>query len=160
MSQQAARILYCHCAYAKVVPAEVKAAVLSGLAEANAEFDAVPDLCEMAARGDERLRELAAAGPLQIAACYPRAVKWLFAAAGAQLLDDSVRVWNMRVETAETIVAGVLDQTGQAGRSTENEDALHGDAKVVSEAGPAGDPVATVPAGDTVNDITKRELAS
>ena len=60
-----ARILYCHCAYAKVVPPEVKAAVLNGLAEADAEFDAVPDLCEMAARGDERLRELAAGGPLK-----------------------------------------------------------------------------------------------
>ena len=85
---QAPRILYCHCAYAKVVPPEVKAAVLNGLAEANVEFDAVPDLCEMAARGDARLRELAADGPLKIAACYPRAVKWLFAAAGAQLPEQ------------------------------------------------------------------------
>ena len=81
------RILYCHCAYAKVVPADVKAAVLNGLSRADVEFDAVPDLCEMAARGDARLRELAAGGPLQIAACYPRAVKWLFASAGAQLPD-------------------------------------------------------------------------
>ena len=83
-----AAILYCHCAYAKVVPPDVKAAVLNGLSEADVEFDAVPDLCEMAARGDARLRELAADGPLKIAACYPRAVKWLFAAAGAQLPDD------------------------------------------------------------------------
>ena len=67
------------------MPPEVKAAVLNGLSEADVEFDAVPDLCEMAARGDARLRELAAEGPLKIAACYPRAVKWLFAAAGAQL---------------------------------------------------------------------------
>ena len=71
--------------FAKIVPPDVKAAVLSGLSEANVEFDAVPDLCEMAARGDARLRELAGRGPLQIAACYPRAVQWLFAAAGAQL---------------------------------------------------------------------------
>jgi hypothetical protein len=114
------RILYCHCAYAKVVPPEVKTAVLSALSEANVEFDAVPDLCEMAARGDARLRELAAldAGePLRIAACYPRAVRWLFASAGAELPAQSVRVWNMRVETADTVMDGLLnpgDETGSA----------------------------------------------
>jgi hypothetical protein len=108
MIGQAPRILYCHCAYAKVVPPEVKTAVLNGLSDADVEFDAVPDLCEMAARGDARLRELSAAGPLQIAACYPRAVKWLFAAAGAQLSDRDVRIWNMRVEAADVVIGGLL----------------------------------------------------
>jgi len=115
------RILYCHCAYAKVVPPDVKTAVLNGLSDANVEFDAVPDLCEMAARGDERLRELAAEPPLRIAACYPRAVKWLFAAAGADLPDESVRVWNMRVEPAETVVNGLLDPAGQMNEPTVSE---------------------------------------
>ena len=109
MTTQAPRILYCHCAFAKIVPPEVKAAVLSGLSEANVDFDAVPDLCEMAARGDARLRELASEGPLQIAACYPRAVKWLFASAGAELPAQSVRVWNMRVETADVVIDGLLN---------------------------------------------------
>jgi hypothetical protein len=104
------RILYCHCAYAKVVPADTKNAVLKGLSEANVEFDAVPDLCEMAARGDARLRELAADVPLTIAACYPRAVKWLFAAADAHLPETNVRVWNMRVEAADVIVNGLLER--------------------------------------------------
>lgn len=122
MTTPAARILYCHCAYAKVVPAEVKAAVLNGLAEARAEFDAVPDLCEMAAHGDERLRELAATGPLKIAACYPRAVKWLFAAAGAQLADGSVRIWNMRVESADAVVDGLLDLDGEVSAAPANDD--------------------------------------
>ena len=111
MTNQAPRILYCHCAFAKIVPPEVKAAVLSGLSEANVDFDAVPDLCEMAARGDARLRELAAEGPLQIAACYPRAVKWLFASAGAELPAQTVRVWNMRVETADAVIDGLLNQS-------------------------------------------------
>ena len=114
MTSQASRILYCHCAYAKVVPPEVKAAVLNGLTEADVEFDAVPDLCEMAAHGDDRLRELAARGPLKIAACYPRAVKWLFAAAGAQLPDPAVRIWNMRVEPADAVLDGLLDRAGDA----------------------------------------------
>ena len=108
MTSQAPRILYCHCAFAKIVPPDVKAAVLTGLSEANVEFDAVPDLCEMAARGDARLRELAAEGPLAIAACYPRAVKWLFASAGVELPPQTVRVWNMRVEPAETVINGLL----------------------------------------------------
>jgi hypothetical protein len=111
LSGTAPRILYCHCAYAKVVPPDVKTAVLNGLSEANVEFDAVPDLCEMSARGDARLRELAAEEPLHIAACYPRAVKWLFASAGAALPDHTVRVWNMRVETAAAVLDGLLQQS-------------------------------------------------
>ena len=98
-----ARILYCHCAYAKVVPPEAKTAVLNGLTEAGVEFDAVPDLCELAAHGADELRTLAAGGPLRIAACYPRAVKWLFASAQAPLTGE-VRIWNMRVEPPSTIV--------------------------------------------------------
>jgi hypothetical protein len=90
------------------VPAETKIAVLSGLSEARVEFDAVPDLCEMAAHRDDRLRELAGAGPLQIAACYPRAVQWLFAAAGAPLAEGAVRIWNMRVESAESVLHGLV----------------------------------------------------
>jgi hypothetical protein len=105
------RILYCHCAYAKVVPAEVKTAVLDSLSHADVEFDAVPDLCEMAANRDPRLRELAAEGPLTIAACYPRAVKWLFASAGAPLAADHARIWNMRVEPANIVVDGLLNGT-------------------------------------------------
>ena len=112
------RILYCHCAYANVVPAATKAAVLEGLSAANVEFDAVPDLCEMAARGDARLRELAAGAPLTIAACYPRAVKWLFAAAGADLSNKTMRVWNMRVDTAETVVSGLLQPDEAPGPSS------------------------------------------
>ena len=118
MSGPNGRILYCHCAYANVVPAATKAAVLDGLTAANVEFDAVPDLCEMAARGDARLRELAAGTPLTIAACYPRAVKWLFAAAGADLSNKTMRVWNMRVETAETVVSGLLQPGETAGPSS------------------------------------------
>jgi hypothetical protein len=108
---QPTRILYCHCAFAKVVPPEVKTAVLEGLSEANVEFDAVPDLCEMAAQGDPRLRELASDAPVHIAACYPRAVKWLFASASAPLPEHGVRIWNMRVEPAAAVVSGLLDRS-------------------------------------------------
>ena len=73
-------LLYCHCQYAQVVPPDVKAAVLQQLCASNLPFEAVPDLCELSARRDPALQRLANAGPLKIAACFPRAVKWLFAA--------------------------------------------------------------------------------
>ena len=115
------RILYCHCAYAKVVPADIKSAVLDHLARADVEFDAVPDLCEMAASRDPRLRELVLDGALSIAACYPRAVKWLFASAGAPLPEQNVRIWNMRVESADSVVDGLLNRCPAPGESSSSE---------------------------------------
>lgn len=102
------KILYCHCAYARVVPPETKAAVLEGLAQAEVEFEAVPDLCEMAARGDPRLRELASNAPLRIAACYPRAVRWLFASAGVNVDGEKAVILNMRTEAADRVLEKLL----------------------------------------------------
>src|SRR5947208_266174 len=103
-----ARILYCHCAYAQVVPKEVKEAVLRELSASGVAFDAVPDLCELSARGDPALAHLIGEGNLKIAACYPRAVKWLFAAAGVTLPEERVEVLNMRTEPAEKVVFAIL----------------------------------------------------
>lgn len=96
-------ILYCHCQYAQVVPPEVRDRVLETLCASNLPFEAVPDLCELSARRDPSLKRLAAAGPLKIAACFPRAVKWLFAAAGAPLSPDKTEVLNMRDLPAERV---------------------------------------------------------
>ena len=101
MSQSPPSILYCHCQYAQVVPKEVKEAVLRRLCEAGVEFEAVADLCEMAARRDPALVRLAGGGAVKIAACFPRAVKGLFHQAGADLPADAAEVLNMRVQTAE-----------------------------------------------------------
>lgn len=110
MSAEPFRILYCHCAFARVVPAEVRNGVLARLAGSSAEFDAVPDLCEMSARRDPRLSELASGGSLRVAACYPRAVRGLFEAAGAPLAP-SVQILNMRTEPAEAIAEYLLTET-------------------------------------------------
>ena len=101
-----ARILYCHCAYAQVVPPETKTAVLEQLSASGVSFEAVPDLCEMSARRDSRLEQIASQGEATIVACYPRAVRWLFNAAGTTL-PDSVRVLNMRVATAPEILSAL-----------------------------------------------------
>ena len=100
------RILYCHCAYAQVVPTETKAAVLNQLSASGVSFEAVPDLCEMSARSDPTLAQIAAAGDATIVACYPRAVRWLFNAAGTTL-PERVRVLNMRVAEAPEILAAL-----------------------------------------------------
>ena len=103
------RILYCHCAYAKVIPPEVKMEVLTQLASSSAEWDSVPDLCEMAARRDAHVAELIAGGPLRIAACYPRVVRGLFQQAGAALPAET-EILNMRTETPEQILQGLLKE--------------------------------------------------
>jgi hypothetical protein len=106
--EQSSRILYCHCSYAQVVPKDVKEEVLRKLAESGKSFDAVADLCEMSARKDPALNELAASGDVKIVACYPRAVKWLFNAAGVKFPESGVEVLNMRTEPAEKIVNVIL----------------------------------------------------
>src|SRR5438105_4395366 len=103
------RILFCNCTYAQVVPKEVKEAVLKKLCESGVEFDAVADLCEMSARRDPVLKQLAAGGAVKIAACFPRAVKWLFAAASAPLPIDAAEVLNMRTQSAEEVAAALFD---------------------------------------------------
>lgn len=104
------RVLYCHCAYARVVPEAVKQEVLAGLAASNLEFEAVPDMCEMSARRDARLAAWVESGDtLQIAACYPRAIKWLFSAAGVELPEERVKIWNMRELPASDIVTSILE---------------------------------------------------
>jgi hypothetical protein len=109
---KSARIVYCHCAFAQVVPAEVKQEVLRQLSESGAAFDAVADLCEMSARRDPGLKQLAAEGAVKIAACFPRAVRGLFIAADAPLPDE-VEIRNMRTETAEQVVGALLTVNGK-----------------------------------------------
>jgi len=108
MSQSPPTILYCHCQYAQVVPKEVKEAVLKKLCDSGVAFEAVADLCEMAARRDPALQRLAGGGPLKVAACFPRAVKWLFHQGNAPLALDAAEVLNMRVQAAEEVVAKLL----------------------------------------------------
>lgn len=121
----APRILFCNCSYAQVVPKEVKEAVLRKLSESDVAFDAVADLCEMSARQDPALQRLAGGGPVKIAACFPRAVKWLFAAAQAPLPLDATEVLNMRTQAAEEIVTALfapeLKPNLPAGKVTAND---------------------------------------
>jgi hypothetical protein len=104
----APRILYCHCNYAQVVPKEVKDAVLKKLCDSGISFEAVADLCEMSARKDPALQRLAAGDSIKIAACFPRAIKWLFASAGATLPVGGTEVLNMRAQSADEIAEALF----------------------------------------------------
>jgi hypothetical protein len=101
-------IVYCRCAYAQVIPGPVKDEVLARLSASGAAFEAVPDLCALSAHKDPALQRIAAQPDLRIAACFPRAVRWLFHAGGAPLPEQGVSVLNMRTETAESVAAAAL----------------------------------------------------
>lgn len=101
------RVVYCHCAFAQVLPKAVKEGVLERLGESGIEFDCVPDLCEMSARRDPQLVELAQSPAVRIAACYPRAVRGLFTAAGIPL-PESAEIVNLRVLPADEAARSLL----------------------------------------------------
>ena len=104
------RILYCHCQYAQVVPKDVKDSVLKKLCESGVAFEAVADLCEMAARRDPSLKRLASCGAVKIAACFPRAVKGLFHQAGADLSPETTEILNMRTLPADVVCERLFAQ--------------------------------------------------
>src|SRR5688572_27200929 len=108
------RLLYCHCAYAKVVPPAVKADVLAGLTNAGVAFEAVSDLCQLSARKDPRMKELAEGGPVTIAACYTRAVRGLFIQSETPLPDEGVTICNMRTDSAEDVLKVMLNGNAPA----------------------------------------------
>ena len=110
------RILYCHCAYAKVVPEETKEQGLERLADSGVAFEAVADLCEMSARKDPALKRLAEGGALKVAACYPRAVRWLFQSADANLNGNS-EILNMRDSKAGEVCRALLEEEGKVEES-------------------------------------------
>ena len=85
--------------------------MLKKLCESGVSFDAVADLCEMSARNDPSLKRLAEEGPLKVAACFPRAVKWLFSAGGAPLNRETTQVINMRTDSIDEAGAALFDET-------------------------------------------------
>jgi hypothetical protein len=135
----APNLVYCRCTYARVVPRQVKDGVLEALSASGIDFDAVPDLCEMSARRDPRLAEIAGGRAVTIAACYPRAVRWLFSSAGSPLDKERVTILNMREETAETVAASMLAPSGDGPGGTAGEAGTDAADDARSANGHAGD---------------------
>lgn len=102
----ATTVLFCNCACTDLMSAETRREILRALvAGGDVELVAVPDLCELAATRDPRLHALAGSANLTIVACFPRAVRWLFAAAGAPLPRDGITFVNMREGSTAELLA-------------------------------------------------------
>lgn len=101
-------VLICNCSYRDVLPEQPKRAVLEQLKSAGVKFEVVPDLCALAARKDPCLKRIAAMHEVRIAACFPRAVRWLFHAGNAPLASENVKLWNLREQSAAEVAGGLL----------------------------------------------------
>jgi hypothetical protein len=88
--------------------------VLKQLGDSEVAFDAVADLCRLSAEKSKTLQRLSDSDDLRIAACYPRAVRALFEAAGYPLPEAGVSIHNMRQENPAQIVAGLLSEPSLA----------------------------------------------
>ena len=99
-------ILYCHCAYSRIIPDGTRREVLSALTASGRSFTAVADLCELAADKDARLAKFANADDAVVIACFPRAVRGLFNAAKTPLKKNA-RILNMRTQTAAGILLAI-----------------------------------------------------
>ena len=148
------RMLYCRCAFAQVVPADVKSAVLEGLAAAGRGFEGVADLCDMAARRDPHLADLAGLAKegttLRIAACWPRAVRGLFHLADSPLGETGVEILNMRTLPAERVLAGMLDgDTSAVAESAAARDDATAEQAASSRIAALGKLPPTTPLGET-----------
>ena len=106
------RILYCHCAQAHLLSDANRQAVLARLCASGVDFEAVPDLCSLALRRDVVLQKLARASELIVIACHARAVRGLFAAAGAPLRADGVQLLDLRARPAAEILVALPADAG------------------------------------------------
>ena len=101
-------VVFCSCAYYETIPGAVKERVFNSLRDAGIVVETVADLCGMAANRHPRLRHWTQAEPLSIVACFPRAVRWLFEAAGTPLKSERTRLFNMRTQSPEEIARELL----------------------------------------------------
>ncbi|MBD3268287.1 hypothetical protein GF373_16600 [bacterium] len=97
------KILVCQCANDDTMPQSVKQSVLKALNCANREWKTAEDLCGLAAQNDPLFFEYTQENPAYIVACAPRAVKWLFHAAGAELSSNTA-ILNMKEMDADAIL--------------------------------------------------------
>jgi NAD-dependent dihydropyrimidine dehydrogenase PreA subunit len=127
---QEPRVLCCDCANASVLPAQVKEDVRLALTASGLRVETVADLCGLAARNAPLLAELASASQLTIAACHPRAVRWLFAAGGAPLPDDGVLYLDLRETAPEELQRAIreLTESGNSARGAKAQSAAQAEA--------------------------------
>ncbi len=105
------RILLCECARGNALRPEERELAKDTLCKSGTRFEIVSDLCTLAARRDPFLDRFAEGKPTLIAACYPRAVRWLFHRAGADLPEET-QIVNLRSEGGADMID--VDESGGA----------------------------------------------
>jgi NAD-dependent dihydropyrimidine dehydrogenase PreA subunit len=110
--RRATAYLVLNCARYAVIPPAAKQQLRATLSHAGWDVEVIDDLCGLAATRDPRLQTWVQAPHLAVVACFPRALRWLFHAAGAPLVQDRVRFFNMRAQTAEEILRELMKDDG------------------------------------------------
>ena len=104
-------VLFCKCAKTQLVLDEIKDSVLGAVQAAGLNIVIVDDLCGLAATGNiELFSKWADDDELAVVACYPRAVRSIFAKAGVTL-KDTTPIYNLRVDNIDKMIASL---TGKA----------------------------------------------
>ncbi len=102
------KILYCHCAFAQVIPNEVKQAVLDKLLQSNTKFETVPDLCEMSARKDPILQSLCRRNKHSYSCLLQKSCVRTFSFCWLSPSKEGPQIINMRVLNAEEAINTLL----------------------------------------------------
>ena len=110
-------IFYCKCEGDEQLGDENRDKISNFLMKSGLEYVEVGDFCDQVAGAASLIEKLTEKSSLTIIACFPRAVEWLFYAAGVGVKDKDVTYFNMREQDAETIIAGLLKncELGQGG---------------------------------------------
>ena len=95
-------VIFCQCKNAQIIPCEIREAINDWFSKNQIAYTCVDDLCGLAAGKDSRLHEWAAENTV-IIACFERAVRWLFAIAGAEL-KSGVQILNQRTQSAPEMI--------------------------------------------------------
>lgn len=111
------KILLCKCNAAHILTEDNISQLTAYLNDNNITFDTADDLCKLASEKSAILKDYADEGAI-IIACQPRAIRWLFNAAGVAL-PDSTKLLNLRNNSIESIVEELKNIT------TSKESARH-----------------------------------
>jgi Pyruvate/2-oxoacid:ferredoxin oxidoreductase delta subunit len=107
-------VIFCQCKNAEIISPQVRETIESWFVQNQVAHVCVDDLCRLAAEKDPRMQEWAAEANPVVIACYPRAVRWLFTMAGANLKDNA-QILNQRVLSAQEISEQLKSRSLPAG---------------------------------------------
>ncbi|MHC5082959.1 MAG: ATP-binding protein [Planctomycetota bacterium] len=113
-------VIYCKCCNASLIAPQILDAVQECLNQSPRQVYCVDDLCALAAKQDQRLKEWAGSESLTVLACFPRAIQALFAHAHITPPEKTQYINLRAMQTAEQVKEAFddIDQT-QPGRCAE-----------------------------------------